>query len=220
MKQILCAFLCAALLLAPISGTTPHVYAAANKTVYLTFDDGPTDSTTPHILDVLKAEHVHATFFVIGRQIHRREPILQRTFQEGHTIGIHTFSHEYAAIYASPSALLSDIRKCEKAIQTVLPNWSSKLYRFPGGSANLSESLVSAVKNAGFTICEWNASVDDAISPAASAKDLYANAVRSASGKNTVVLLLHDGVGYRETVESLPNIISYFRENGYAFHTL
>lgn len=198
----------------------PHPSDTEIKTICLTFDDGPTDSTTPKILDILRKEDIPATFFVIGRQISRRKEILQRTFDDGHAIGIHTYSHEYKQIYASSSALLGDIRRCQKSIREILPEWNSDLYRFPGGEAGLSESLVSAVKNAGYRICNWNASVEDAVSPNASAEDLYNNAVRSAGEKNHVILLLHDGVGYRETVRALPKIIDYFRGKGYTFQHL
>ena len=225
-KFINALILAAALLFSPplsaASSCTnePHPSDTEIKTICLTFDDGPTDSTTPKILDILRKENIPATFFVIGRQISSRKEILQRTFDDGHAIGIHTYSHEYKQIYASTSSLLGDIRRCQKSIREVLPEWNSDLYRFPGGEAGLSDTLISAVKNAGFRICSWNASVEDAVSPNASAEDLYNNAVRSAGEKNHVVLLLHDGVGYRETVRALPKIIEYFRSKGYTFQSL
>lgn len=225
-KFINALILAAALLFSPpLSAASscinePHPSDTEIKTICLTFDDGPTDSTTPKILDILRKEDIPATFFVIGRQISSRKEILQRTFDDGHAIGIHTYSHEYKQIYASTSALLGDIRRCQKSIREVLPEWNSDLYRFPGGEAGLSDALISAVKNAGFRICSWNASIEDAVSPNASAEDLYNNAVRSAGEKNHVVLLLHDGVGYRETVRALPKIIEYFRSKGYTFQSL
>lgn len=225
-KFINALILAAALLFSPpLSAASscinePHPSDTEIKTICLTFDDGPTDSTTPKILDILRKENIPATFFVIGRQISSRKEILQRTFDDGHAIGIHTYSHEYKQIYASTSALLGDIRRCQKSIREVLPEWNSALYRFPGGEAGLSDTLISAVKNAGFRICSWNASIEDAVSPNASAEDLYNNAVRSAGEKNHVVLLLHDGVGYRETIRALPKIIEYFRSKGYTFQSL
>lgn len=218
--------LAAALLFSPPLSTAsscindPHPTDPEIKTVCLTFDDGPTDSTTPKILDILQKEKIHATFFVIGRQISRRKEILQRIFDEGHSIGIHTYSHEYKQIYASSSALLSDIRRCQKSIREVLPEWNSDLYRFPGGEAGLSDSLICAVKNAGYRVCGWNASIEDAVSPNATANDLLTNAVQSAGEKSHIILLMHDGVGYRETVRALPDIIQYFRDKGYVFQTL
>lgn len=187
------------------------------KTICLTFDDGPTDSTTPQILDILHAARVHATFFVIGRQIRNREKIIKRTNQEGHAIGIHTFSHQYSAIYASPAALQEDIRRCRAEILRVLPDYQSKLYRFPGGEYGSPAEIVQTVRKSKLIVCGWNASVDDAVRPNADADDLFESAVRSAAGRNHVVLLLHDGVGYRATVKSLPRIIQYFQKQGYRF---
>ena len=83
----------------------------AVKEIFLTFDDGPTDSVTPKVLDILAEEKVKATFFVTGRQIKGREKIIERIANEGHILGIHTFTHEYAKIYASSSSLLRDIEK-------------------------------------------------------------------------------------------------------------
>lgn len=192
----------------------------AEKSLYLTFDDGPTDSTTPHVLDVLKEEKVPATFFLIGRQINGREEIVRRIAAEGHAIGVHTHSHEYKKIYASPAALLKDIALCKKEILRVLPNTQLTLYRFPGGGFTLSESLRDAVKKTGLRAVEWNASVEDAVDPAANAEKLFQNAVQSAKGKNEVILLLHDGVGYRATVECLPRLIGFFQQEGYVFRKL
>ena len=99
------------------------------KRIWLTFDDGPTDSTTPKILDILENENVKATFFVVGRQIAGREKILLREAGEGHAIGIHTYTHEYNKIYASADALRKDIDLCSKAIRSVLPDFNTDLRR-------------------------------------------------------------------------------------------
>ena len=186
--------------------------------IYLTFDDGPTDSTTPKVLDVLKKENVRATFFVVGRQIKGREKILKRTAEEGHSIGIHTYSHRYDEIYADKAALLKDIEKCRGAIKKVLPDYNKNLYRFPGGSF-LCPSLREAVTRAGYRYYDWNASAGDA-EGRYTAKQLFENAIRTSEGKTTVILLMHDGVGYKNTVRALPEIIGRFKNEGYVFKTL
>ncbi|HJB93443.1 MAG TPA: polysaccharide deacetylase [Candidatus Borkfalkia stercoripullorum] len=186
--------------------------------IYLTFDDGPTDSTTPKVLDVLKKENVRATFFVVGRQIKGREKILKRTAEEGHSIGIHTYSHRYDEIYADKAALLKDIEKCRGAIKKVLPDYNKNLYRFPGGSF-LCPSLREAVTRAGYRYYDWNASAGDA-EGRYTAKQLFENAIRTSEGKTTVILLMHDGVGYKNTVRALPEIIRRFKNEGYVFKTL
>ena len=190
------------------------------KTICLTFDDGPTDSTTPYILNILKNENVRATFFVIGRQIKGREEILRREQAEGHKIAIHTYSHEYGAIYSSSGALLCDIKKCRKAILDTLPDWKETLYRFPGGSFGVREELRAAVKNAGWNAVDWNASAEDAVNPHASAEDLFQYVLDSSTGKQHIVLLMHDGVGYKATVQCLPMVIRHFKKEGFNFQTL
>lgn len=204
----------------PILPANSASASAETKEIFLTFDDGPTDSTTPHVLDVLHREHVKATFFVIGRQIAGREEILRRTAREGHAIGIHSQTHEYRKIYASPGALLADIRACRASIRKILPDYTSKLYRYPGGSFSVEEKLRSAVQAAGWEAHDWNASAEDAVQPGATAQTLYKNAVNTAAGKQHIVLLLHDGVNYKETVKALPDIIRHFKEEGYIFKTL
>ena len=197
-----------------------RVYATTEKKkVYLTFDDGPTDSTTPKILDILKREKVKATFFLIGRQAERRKETVNREVSEGHSIGIHSYSHEYDKIYASPEALLKDVEKCRKVIYDITGN-SPDLYRFPGGSFFLSESYVSAVKQAGYRYYDWNASCRDSELKNATAEELYQSVVSTSAEKNKVILLCHDYAHNKAVVEILPRVITYFRESGYVFATL
>ena len=89
----------------------PGMYATAattqkklsdKKVCYLTFDDGPSDTCTPQILDILKKYHVKATFFVVTSEIDGNEKLIQRIIDEGHTLCIHANEHEYKKIYASP----------------------------------------------------------------------------------------------------------------------
>lgn len=228
MNKALCLLLGALLFAAPLFGSAStdnrgapadKITAAEIKTLYLTFDDGPTDSTTPKILDILRDKNVRATFFIIGRQIRGREEIVRRTFREGHGIGIHSYTHEYSAIYKSDDALLSDIRKCKRAIEEVLPGFSTMLYRFPGGSF-LCPQYRQTVSDAGYHYVDWNASSDDAVLAKATPQELFDRAVNSAQGKSKIILLMHDGVGKKATVQSLPAIIDHFSEKGYVFAVL
>ena len=191
-----------------------------SRRIWLTFDDGPTDSTTPAVLDILREKNVKATFFVIGRQINGREKILRREADEGHTIGIHTYSHEYKKIYATADSLLKDIALCNEAIRGVLPDFKTDLYRFPGGSYNVKRELIDAVEKAGFRHYDGNCSAEDAVCPNTPASVLYQNVLDSAGEKSKVILLMHDGVGYKETIKCLPSVIEYFREKEFAFCTL
>lgn len=196
--------------------TQPH----EEREIFLTFDDGPTDSVTPLVLDVLQKESVKATFFLIGRQIEGREQIVRRIAAEGHAIGIHSYSHEYGKIYATPGTLVRDIEDCRTAIRKALPQYEPTLYRFPGGSFGLSETLKQTVKEHGLHAYDWNAATGDANLPLPDAKQQYRNAVQSAADRQKIILLQHDCVGQKNTVLCLPSIIAHFRELGYTFKTL
>ena len=107
------------------------------KTVYLTFDDGPSNSVTPLILDVLKERNIKATFFVLGVYVDMYPSIVQREYSEGHYIANHGYSHKYSEIYVSPDTILNDYTQCNTSLQKALNNksYSSNIYRFPGGSS-------------------------------------------------------------------------------------
>lgn len=91
----------------------------AEKTVYLTFDDGPSDRVTPKILDVLAEEKVKATFFIIGKNVETRKNIIKREFDEGHTVAVHSYTHKYKEIYSSEESLIKDIDACNEVIKSV-----------------------------------------------------------------------------------------------------
>lgn len=218
-----CMFLTVALLFCYQRHQTMHkpafVFAEEEKSIYLTFDDGPSDSTTPLILDTLNKENVHATFFVIGRQAELRPAIIERIFQGGHAIGIHSYSHEYTQIYASPAALLADIKKCSAVLESIL-GLETNLYRFPGGSYSLREELTGCVKSAGYRYVDWNASCRDAELPGATAEELFRAAVETPADRHRIVMLLHDSAHRKNTAEALKKIIPYYKNRGYTFKTL
>ncbi len=186
------------------------------KTVYLTFDDGPSDRVTPKILDILAEEDVKATFFIIGKNAATRKNILKREICDGHTVGVHSYSHEYGKIYASPEALLEDIDKCNELIKEVTGSRSS-LYRFPGGSFGLSDRLINAVTSHGMRYVDWNASFRDAEICNATPYQLYKAAVTTAANTESIVLLAHDSTTKTATAEALKDIIKHFKEEGYLF---
>ncbi|MDE6104372.1 MAG: polysaccharide deacetylase [Clostridia bacterium] len=186
------------------------------KTVYLTFDDGPSDRVTPKILDVLKEENVKATFFIIGNQAETRKYILKREAAEGHTIGVHSYSHKYKEIYASCDSLIKDIDKCNEVIKSVTGKYS-KIYRFPGGSFGLSEKFISAVTEHGLRYIDWNASTRDAEICNAAPEQLLHAAVTTAASTDNIVLLAHDSTTKTATAEALRAIIRHFKAEGYEF---
>ena len=212
MCAILIVFCCA-----PTIGKVSVSFAdSGEKVIYLTFDDGPSDRVTPRILDVLKEENVKATFFIIGKNAELREHIIRRELDEGHTVAVHSYSHDYKKIYASPEALVNDIDKCNSVICEVAGK-PSVVYRFPGGSYGLSSTLVNAVLEHGMRYVDWNASTRDAEFTNPTPQQLYKAAISTPANRENIVLLAHDSTTKTATAEALGDIIRYYKNQGYVF---
>lgn len=190
----------------------------AEKTVYLTFDDGPSDRVTPKILDVLAEEKVKATFFIIGKNVETRKDIIKRESDEGHTVAVHSYTHKYKEIYSSAESLIKDIDACNEVIKSVTGKYSS-VYRFPGGSYGLSQKFISAVTAHGLRYVDWNASTRDAEILNATPAQLLNAAVTTSASSNYIVLLAHDSTSKTATAEALRDIIKHYKDNGYVFKT-
>lgn len=188
----------------------------AEKTVYLTFDDGPSDRVTPKILDVLAEEKVKATFFIIGKNVETRKDIIKRESDEGHTVAVHSYTHKYKEIYSSAESLIKDIDACNEVIKSVTGKYSS-VYRFPGGSYGLSQKFISAVTAHGLRYVDWNASTRDAEILNATPAQLLKAAVTTSASSNYIVLLAHDSTSKSATAEALRDIIKHYKDNGYVF---
>ena len=203
--------------------TVYHQGPKTIKAVYLTFDDGPSTRVTPKILDTLDANGVPATFFVLGKMVDRSPEIVRRQYQEGHKVATHGYSHDYDYLYASTSNLLSDIGKGNDAINRALGfNYNNKVFRFPGGSHKKSQTIKNAVKNAGYVYYDWNSSGEDATKASGStAQEIVNSTIATIWGDtDNVIVLLHDTNAKGTTAEALPQIIKYFRSQGYEFRTL
>ncbi len=199
--------------------TVAFAQTDAKKIVYLTFDDGPSDRVTPKILDVLKEENVKATFFIVGIHAETRKYLIKREIDEGHSVGVHSYSHVYRDIYSSPENLLKDIDKCNKIIKEVSGK-PSTLYRFPGGSHGLSASLIDAVTQHGLKYFDWNASTRDAEIYKATPQQLFKFAVSTAKDEENIILLSHDTTNKTTTVDALKLIIDHYKSLGYSFAAL
>jgi len=186
------------------------------KEIYLTFDDGPSDRVTPKILDILKKKGVKATFFVIGNHILTRGNIIRRTVDEGHSIGIHSYSHEYNKIYANKAALLSDINKCAEILKSL--NVYTTLYRFPGGGNFAGEKYKKAVEEAGYRAVEWNAVSGDC-EGCISVSQIYKRATSFVDTADSLVMLMHDSTDKLNVAYALPDIIDFYSAKGYSFKT-
>ncbi len=186
------------------------------KCVYLTFDDGPSDRVTPKILDVLKEENVKATFFIVGRMAERRKYLVEREFNEGHTVAVHSYSHVYKDIYSSTESLLSDIDRCNEVIKGVTGAYSG-VYRFPGGSFWVKKELIDAVTRHGMRYVDWNASFRDAEIVNATPADLLKAAIDTPANREHIVMLAHDTTDKTVTAQALKSVIEYYKNKGYVF---
>lgn len=184
------------------------------RTMYLTFDDGPSEENTDRILDILKERNVKATFFVIGEYVRKYPETARRIVREGHAIGIHCDVHDYKTLYASVDSYLEDFRKAYDTVYEVT-GVETKLFRFPGGSVNafnkkVRDEIIEAMETEGFIYYDWNASLEDAIDKECSPDKLVSNAVDTARGRERVVLLAHDRVAH--TADALPDLLDAFPE--------
>ena len=203
-----------------------HIYKSDTKRVFLTFDDGPSESVTPLILDLLKQENVKATFFVLGTRAKYYPELIQREFNEGHYVANHGYSHKYSKIYESTQATLDEFNFTEDAIKEALgnQNYRSNLFRFPGGSNggyynDIKQEAKAALKENGIVHLDWNCLNKDA-EGAKTEESLIQNIKDTAEGKNSVVVLMHDASDKILTYNSLKNVIEYFRDNGYEFKNI
>ncbi len=183
------------------------------RTMYLTFDDGPSAENTPAVLDILKEHNIKATFFVIGENVRRHPEVARRIVEEGHTIGIHCNRHVYDEIYESVEAYLADFQEAYDAVYEVT-GAEVKLFRFPGGSINANnkevyEDIIAEMTERGFVYFDWNGSLEDAVSKS-TPEQLVRNAVESTLGRKKVVMLAHDIVS--NTVSCLEQLIDSFPE--------
>ena len=117
-------------------GAIENIYSSEEKRVFLTFDDGPTNSVTPFILDLLKQENIKATFFVLGNRAKANPELIKREFEEGHYIANHGHTHKYSSIYTNSQTVLDEYNYTESCIREALqnPDYHSRVFRFPGGS--------------------------------------------------------------------------------------
>ena len=180
------------------------------RKVYLTFDDGPS-SNTDAILDILKQYDVKATFFVTGKPQEKYKEMYQRIVEEGHTLGMHSYSHKYDEIYASEEAFEEDLSRLQDFLYDTTGVWSH-FYRFPGGSSNqvstvdMSE-LVAYMQQQDIYYLDWNVSSGDATGKKVKAQTLVDNVLTGVGKHQTSVVLLHDAANKNTTVEALPAII-------------
>lgn len=178
--------------------------------VYLTFDDGPSIYTND-ILDILDSYNVKATFFVVGKEETNAEEALQRIVDEGHTLGMHSYSHKYKELYESMDSFTQDFARIRDYIYQAT-GVESVCYRFPGGSSNtISEidmhDFIDYLDSQGVEYYDWNVSSGDGGSMKLSTDTLLENCTKDIDTRDTSIILLHDSAEKPTTVEALPDII-------------
>ncbi len=189
----------------------------SGKVIYLTFDDGPGPHTEA-LLEVLRKYGVKATFFVTNSGY---GGVMKSIVDQGHSIGIHTMTHNYEQIYASPEAYFADLYGMQEIIYRNT-GVRTTLVRFPGGSSNtvscfnegVMTLLTEAVQDAGFQYFDWNVDSNDA-GGAKKAQTVLNNVAAGVSQNRISVVLQHDIHPY--SVEAVEDIIIWGRDNGYSF---
>ena len=183
--------------------------------VYLTFDDGPSDYTD-EILDILKEHNAKATFFVLAKEGYDEQ--YNRILAEGHTLGMHSYSHKYSVIYSSMDAYREDVNAISSFLESKT-GLRPKFYRFPGGSSNdvsdnNMQDMLHFLSSEGYTYYDWNVSSEDASRNMKDTSVIVKNVVNGIGDKTNSVVLMHDSTAKSTTVEALPVILETLQQKG------
>ena len=192
-----------------------------DKVVYLTFDDGPSENTEK-VLKILKKYNAKATFFVTGNN-QKYNNSIKKAYDQGNTIALHTYTHDYKTVYASTEAYFNDLNQIRDMVKNITGK-APKYIRFPGGSSNMVSAnysvgimsqLVNMVHEQGYEYFDWNCSSADAASNTVDKQTIINSA--TSSNENQIMILFHDSSPKTTTVEALPDIIKYYQKLGYVF---
>lgn len=197
-----------------------------NKTVYLTFDDGPSINVTKDILKILKENNIRGTFFVVGDSVNLYPHLIKELNEDKMCIMPHCNIHDYKGIYKNEDNYFEDLNKCKENINAIIGNKKMNFIRMPGGSDNeiCSDEVLSKIKgkilNDGENYIDWTIAVGDAENFEVSV-ELIKSRVRDEGGLyNVEVVLMHDSGVKKSTVEALQDIINIYKERGYTFKAL
>ena len=201
------------------------------KIVFLTFDDGASNTVTPKILKILDDYDVKATFFIMGKVLEdggeNSKKLVKEEYNKGHAIGNHSYCHDYDILYPGRhldlEAFENDYNKNDEELKSILGDeFSTRVIRCPGGymSWKNMDKLDGYLEENNMVSIDWSALSGDAEGKKKDASQLLKYAVESSMNQEMVVLLMHDTYGKEETGNSLPKIIEYFKGHGYEFRTL
>ncbi|KMT23129.1 polysaccharide deacetylase family protein [Clostridium cylindrosporum] len=231
-KKII-ASLCVSLLLliSFISIIPKNSYAYSQNTnekiIYLTFDDGPSKKVTEDVLDILQAYKVKATFFVVGEQFKGNESVLKRIHNEGHSLGLHSYTHNFSKLYngniVNQEFFIGEMLECQKELKEIT-GVESTILRFPGGShKRLSDSLLDELNKHNLKVYDWTHSSEDAVNLKSPPCKLFKNSLKkipSCKKAPGAILLMHCNGSNKNSVKALPLIIEHYQKEGYKFLTI
>ncbi len=209
------------------SVTVERVHTNPKNAVYLTFDDGPSSDVTKRVLDILAENNVKATFFICNYD-QNNKALVQRMIDEGHTVGIHGYSHVYSDIYTSTTAFMENINKLKNKVKEDT-GYDAFVIRFPGGSSNtiskeytpgIMTDLVKMVTDEDLMYLDWNVSSEDATGDNIPKSTLVSNVVNNLEKNRSNVVLMHDTSAKQTTADALQDIIDYGKSHGYSFYAV
>jgi peptidoglycan/xylan/chitin deacetylase (PgdA/CDA1 family) len=199
-------------------GEQIHYIPPEQPTVYLTFDDGPSH-LTPIVLDILKDEGIQASFFAMGLLAEKRPETIGRIVDEGHSLGNHTYDHEYKQLYGHFNEFWKQIQRTEDILYRITGDRPA-LVRAPGGtSTNFDAFYFYYLERSGYQVHDWNIDSGDSKRRGVPAEEIIEN-VKKGPFPYEINLLLHDSAGHEESVKALPEIIRFFKNKGYSFAPL
>lgn len=192
------------------------------KFAYLTFDDGPSATVTLAILDILDEYNIKATFFVVGTMVEKYPEILKEVYNRGHTIGNHSYSHNYKYLYRSSKNFMADIDRADRLLKNVLgEDFETNLLRFPGGSFGKHKApMIKTAEKAGYTIYDWNSLNGDAEGLNLTNNYLIRRLKETTKNKKNAIILMHDLDSKVGTLETLRENIDYLISQGFHFRVL
>lgn len=203
----------------PVKAAAAAVRTGARpKTVYLTFDDGPS-AVTPKVLEILNRERVKATFFVLGNEAETHPEWINAIREQGSSIGNHTYDHNYKELYSGFTRFWSQIKKTEETIR-LITGTRPQLVRAPGGTfGHFDDTYFQLMKQAGYRVTDWTVDSGDSKRRGVPASEITKNSIPDTKASK-VILLLHDGAGHEQSAKALPDIIKRYKAAGYVFKTL
>jgi peptidoglycan/xylan/chitin deacetylase (PgdA/CDA1 family) len=188
------------------------------KTVYLTFDDGPS-AVTPKVLEILRQKGIKGTFFVLGEQAESRPELINSMWEQGHAIGNHTYNHNYQNLYSKFTEFWSQIKHTEEIVREITGQ-RPQLVRAPGGTfGHFDRTYFDLLQQAGYAVVDWDVDSGDSRRRGVPAAEILQASVQDTTSSELVVLL-HDGAGHEESAKALPGIIERFKAAGYTFDVL